>query len=432
MMKIQFELADVLQVQSASYEESEMIKFITEQLEFLKKQNHDIKYHVETIKTHNKEIQNLYVTKGSVSGDEHYPCFVSHTDTVHSIIDNLYIGEGKTKDGKDTLYGFTFNNQKDYGGRFTEPAGCGADDKVGIWACLNLIANLDVCKLAFFAAEEVGCVGSSRADKTFFDDVGYALQTDRKGSSDFSLDINGTEMNDKKFRTKIKDLVKSRGFKFTKTFTTDVGQLKQNGINVCMSNLSSGYYNAHRDEEYVIIKEAENTLGLMFDISRRLGLEKQYHKPEPKYQVYTGVNYTKTHKEKFNNVKTKSYVDYAAEWQQQQDIEDWNRSYGVDYYGNKVSKENECDECGGELKIMNSHKICVNPNCGSCNVEYGLDFIDNYSYSGMGYVEPDAIYPVYATQTADLIGYYSPASDKLYYKPLEVPYQDPQQVEIPF
>ena len=440
MMKIQFELAEILKVQSASYQESSMIEYIIQQLELLKKQNHDINYHVETIKLLSQEIQNIYVTKGSVSGNEHYPCFVSHTDTVHSIIDHLHIGQGKTKEGLDTLFGYTNAIQKQYGGKFTIPAGCGADDKVGIWACLNLIANLDVCKLAFFAAEEVGCVGSSKADKLFFADVGYALQTDRKGNEDFSMDINGTEMNDKKFRTKIKDLVKNRGFKFSKTFTTDVGQLKKDGINVCMSNISSGYYNAHQDEEYVIVKEAENTLGLMFDISRRLGLEKQYHKPEEKYQVYQGMVDTKIHKRKFVDVQTKPYTDYAKEWEQEQEEADWNRSYGVDYYGDKIYNEaeanlldvNECKECVDDLKIINSHKVCVNPNCNRCNVEYGIDFLDNYGYAGMGYVDPDAIYPVYDTEFAELIAYYSPGQDKMYYKPLEIPYQNPKQVNIPF
>tara|TARA_R100000541_G_scaffold45362_3_gene52407 strand:- start:16005 stop:17306 length:1302 start_codon:yes stop_codon:yes gene_type:complete len=433
-MKIQFELAEILKVQSASYQESSMIEYIIQQLELLKKQNHDIYYHVETIKLASQEIKNIYVTKGSVSGDEHYPCFVSHTDTVHSIIDHLYIAEGKTKEGLDTLYGYTNATQKEYGGKFIMPAGCGADDKVGIWACLNLIANLDVCKLAFFAAEEVGCVGSSKADKKFFADVGYALQTDRKGNEDFSIDINGTEMNDKKFRTKIKDLVKNRGYKFSKTFTTDVGQLKKDGINVCMSNISSGYYNAHQDEEYVIVKEAENTLGLMFDIYIRLGLEKQYHKPEEKYQVYKGIN--QTHKGKFVDVKTKPYTDdnIYSEWEQEEEIS-WNRSYGVDYYGDKIHNQaetNECKECGDDLKIINSHKVCVNPNCDRCNVEYGLDFLDNYAYAGMGYVDPDALYPVYDTEFAELIAYYSPGQDKMYYKPLEIPYQNPKQVNIPF
>ena len=32
----------------------------------------------------------------------------------------------------------------------------------------------------------------------------------------------------------------------------------------------------------------------------------------------------------------------------------------------------------------------------------------------------------------NLLGYYNPAKDKLYYKPMEVPYQNPKQIKMPF
>ena len=44
MMKIQFELADILAVQSHSYEESGMTEYIIEQLDYLKRENHNITY----------------------------------------------------------------------------------------------------------------------------------------------------------------------------------------------------------------------------------------------------------------------------------------------------------------------------------------------------------------------------------------------------
>ena len=418
-MNIKFDLASILAVQSHSYEEKLMTDYIIKQLEYLKTIDQPVSYYVDEIKSlTGKPITNIYVTKGTVSGDEHYPCFVSHTDTVHDIIDHLFIGTG-TKDNKKTLYGYQ-KLESDYGGMFIDPAGCGADDKVGIWACLNLIANLDVCKLAFFSAEEMGCVGSSKADKDFFKDVGYALQTDRKGNSDFSLDINGTEMNDKKFRKKIKDLVKRRGFEFTKTFTTDVGQLKKDGINVCMSNLSSGYYNAHQDTEYVVVEEAENTLNLMYDIARRLGLEKQYHKHEPKFTTYTGRFSAGTKK---YNAYNKSYIDT---WNQEQELEDWNRSFN-----NKPQDTDVCPFCNENLRTINGHKVCVNHECANCDVQYTMDFYDDSSYYGGAYFESEQIYPV-TNKSHKLLGYYNPSKDKLYYKPTEVTYKDPNQTTIPF
>ena len=120
---MQFNLADVLSVQSKSYEEQAMIDYIDRCVEYLNTINNEkILVQKDIVTTDlNYKTTNLYLTKGVPPKNKHYPCFVSHTDTVHNIIDHLFIGTG-TKLTKDTLYGYQ-KVESNYGGMFIEPAG---------------------------------------------------------------------------------------------------------------------------------------------------------------------------------------------------------------------------------------------------------------------------------------------------------------------
>ena len=87
--------------------------------------------------------------------------------------------------------------------------------------------------------------------------------------------------------------------------------------------------------------------------------------------------------------------------------------------------------CNGNLRTINGHKVCVNPECTECDVQYTTDFWDDYGYNGGGFYEAEQIYPV-TNKSFRLLGYYNPSKDKLYYKPTEVVYKDPNQTTIPF
>ncbi len=215
-------LIDLYKISSPTRKEKEMIRFIVNRLEMM-----SIPYELD-------KHGNIYATKGS---SETYPCVVAHTDEVHlkrnanyeviSLRDELIMG---------------------YDTRKKRFAGIGADDKNGIWICLKCLEEYEYMKCAFFMGEEEGCIGSNRADMTFFDDCRYVLQCDRKGNGDFITTISGVELCSRNF---VKDInLSSYGYKTTVGLQTDVAVLKQRGLDVSCANISCGYYNPHTSEEY--------------------------------------------------------------------------------------------------------------------------------------------------------------------------------------
>jgi hypothetical protein len=199
---------------------------------------------------------NIYITKGeSVS----YPCIVSHTDTVHKIIpdsDYTIIANDKFAIGYDTAK--------------MQATGCGGDDKVGIFICLQMLQEFDAIKIVFFKDEEVGCVGSYDANVDFFNDTRFVLQCDRRGNGDFVNNIYGTALQSKRFKKAVAPILEEYGYKTTTGALTDVYALKQVGVNVSVANMSCGYYNPHCDDETISIADVSNCLQMCRDIFTQL------------------------------------------------------------------------------------------------------------------------------------------------------------------
>jgi tripeptide aminopeptidase len=237
-------LIDVLSVQTSSGQEDLMIEYIKD----------FVKNYVPEAQIVVKD-NNVYVTKGIT---ETYPCVVAHTDTVHKIHKDF-----KVYDNNDILFAFSNDEYKQ--------VGVGGDDKVGVWIALETLISFDNIKCAFFHSEEVGCVGSSQADMSWFQDVGYVFQSDRRGDSDFVNSIGGKTLFDDKFSKRISTVIKHYGYKETSGAMTDVEQLVDNGLDVCVANMSSGYYNPHSDEEVVDVYAAENCLLMIESLIEELG-----------------------------------------------------------------------------------------------------------------------------------------------------------------
>ena len=162
-MKIDTEfLKSVLSVPSKTYNETLMIMFITEWLE-----KNDIEYYED-------DFGNIYATKkiAETPEDFYFPCVISHTDTVHNI-DTINIREEYLPNAQGELK-LSYKAYNDFG----NPTGIGGDDKAGVFACLTLLKEMDYLKAAFFVSEETGCHGSRKADKNFFENVGYGIQFD--------------------------------------------------------------------------------------------------------------------------------------------------------------------------------------------------------------------------------------------------------------
>lgn len=229
-------LMDVHSVQSSSYRCERMMEYITT---FLKTQK-GVTIQVDGY-------GNIYATKGKA---ESYPAIVSHTDTVHTIHNDFNVLRDE-----DIIWAHSHNRQ----------VGVGGDDKVGVFMCLSMLMQLPKIKVAFFKDEEVGCIGSGRANMAFFEDCGFVLQCDRKGSDDFIYNA-GRELYGANFEKAVAPFLATHGYKEATGMMTDVLELKSNGLAVACANMSCGYYSPHSDNEVLSLKAVQKCYNLVSDI----------------------------------------------------------------------------------------------------------------------------------------------------------------------
>ena len=225
-------LYDLYKVFSPSRGEKKMRKFIKDY----------IKRNIPEVELSYDNTGNIYAKKGK---SDTFPCVVSHIDQVQK------------EHGKDFMVIEVEGKAFGFSPKAMEMRGLGADDKNGIWVCLQVLAKYDVMKCAFFVGEEIGCVGSDAANMDFFDDCRFVLQCDRRNGGDLITSIWGDLcseefLNDTDY--------KSFGYKECEGLTTDVGTLKDNGLKVSCVNMSCGYYAPHTDEEWTKLDELQNCL----------------------------------------------------------------------------------------------------------------------------------------------------------------------------
>lgn len=235
-------LKDTLSVQTASGEEWRMFAHIVRNLKKL-----GCNYWQD-------DVGNLYACKGSA---DTFPCVVAHMDTVHDLETDFTVCESK-----GVYYAMNMNSVKQ--------VGVGGDDKVGVWIALKCLQSLPACKAVFFVSEETGCEGSGVSDLSFFGDCRFVLQADRKGKRDFITEAGGYSLSSQDFQNAVKPYTSKRGFRKESGMMTDVMELTRRGVGISTANVSCGYHNPHTSTEYVVIKQAENTLGLFLDICRNL------------------------------------------------------------------------------------------------------------------------------------------------------------------
>lgn len=261
-------LKTVLSIPTHTYQEDRMIDFL---IDYLSEKKYPFKI---------DELGNIYVTKGQVLDGEYYPCVVAHTDTVHPI-DTINIREEQLKDSKGNL-NFSLKAYNDEG----QPTGIGGDDKCGVFACLQLLEEFDVLKVAFFVSEEVGCIGSKQADPVFFNDVGYAIQFDAPDDYMVTEYCFGVKMfeTDSPFHTTAKTVLNESMLsepRFMQHPYTDIWQLKQKFDFSCI-NLSVGYHSYHTKNEYVVVDEVFAGIESGKNLIKELGNTKYVYKHIPR------------------------------------------------------------------------------------------------------------------------------------------------------
>ena len=269
---------ELLSVPTKTYKESKMIEFL---VNHLSKEGHQYKL---------DEYNNIYVTKGTLVEGEYYPMFISHTDTVHELIDEINVKE------EYLVRPYTFG--KDFGSEQSlclkgydndgKPTGIGGDDKCGVFICLELLSRLDKVKVAFFVSEETGCHGSKMVDQEFLKDVGYCTQYDAPGDHLISHSCMGTVLFDKDgefFNTALRSITKSFGNEMMVQSHpyTDIMMIKQKSDISCI-NISCGYYNMHTANEFVCLYDVERAITAGMNMVTDLGLKKYefgYEPPKP-------------------------------------------------------------------------------------------------------------------------------------------------------
>ena len=274
---------ELLSVPTKTYKESKMVDYLVDYL------------HTEGYDWYRDGHNNVYVTKGTLDEGEYYPMFISHTDTVHELIDQINVEEeylvrpytfGKDFGTEQSLCLKAYDNDG-------KPTGIGGDDKCGIFICLELLSQLDKVKVAFFVSEETGCHGSKMVDEEFLKDVGYCTQYDAPGDHLISYSCFGTVLFDKDgefFKTALRSITGSFGNDMLVQSHpyTDIMMIKQKSDISCI-NMSCGYYNMHTSNEFVCLDDVERAIIAGVNMVKDLGLKKyefKYEKPKPTNFAY--------------------------------------------------------------------------------------------------------------------------------------------------
>ena len=172
---------------------------------------------------------------------------VAHLDTVHR---NPVRNICKTKDG-DILM---------------SPQGIGGDDRCGVYA-LNAIYEQSKVKpwLLFTCDEEVGGIGAEQFCLKYRDmklpkelnKLKLIVEIDRKGSNDAVY----YDCDNKDFE----EFISQYGFKTDIGSFSDISYIAPT-MGIAAVNLSSGYYNAHTQHEYIVRSELMATIDSVLKI----------------------------------------------------------------------------------------------------------------------------------------------------------------------
>lgn len=264
-------LKQILSIPTFFGQEHRLLRYL---IQYLK--TTDYKYTIDAV-------GNLYITKGET---DQYPCVCAHTDSVQQH-DDIEIHE------------ITFKNKLRLIGKHSEnniQCGIGADDKAGVFVCMELLHQLPIIKVALFAGEEFGCIGSQNADMTFFEDVGYIMEFDCPGSFDVTHYCNGVKLFDETEKGEFYSIIKpvltegmGREPKLWRHPYTDVWPLKRN-LSISCINIATGYYRYHTHFEYVVVDEVNNAVVMGKRCIEALGCN-VYHFLTPEKEL---VSYERT------------------------------------------------------------------------------------------------------------------------------------------
>lgn len=204
---------------------------------------------------------NLYITKGD--GRNGYPTLICHLDQVQIV----HSEDFEVKQNGNLLYGWSEANQ--------QREGLGADDKNGIWICLRCLEECTNLKVFMAVGEEKGCIGSNRADMSFFEDSLYLLEPDCKGGEEIHTVLRGIPCASDDFVASLK--AETNGYIITEGKTSDILALTLNDIGISCANIPAGYYQPHKDDEFTNISELLHSYNYIKETIQRLNTRYSHH-----------------------------------------------------------------------------------------------------------------------------------------------------------
>lgn len=260
--------------------------------------------HIQSFRTDTSG--NFLVRKGEVKKGEHFPAVACHIDTVHVLV--------AAKDYVVSEWIDPFENRRQW---FCD-TGIGGDDKCGIFTAISLLMRSDIKQLKafFYVDEEVGALGAKASVKSssdWYDDVGYIIESDRRGSTDLIFAASGVKKCSEEFRKIVTEATEPAGFAPAYGTFTDVMKI-QNDIKKSVMNISCGYYQPHTADEFIdesdMLAGRDAVANCITALGNKLYAYEAPVASYPSYGSYSGYNNsnTKTFKGTYNS-KNRGKID---------------------------------------------------------------------------------------------------------------------------
>jgi hypothetical protein len=242
-------LSDIVGMYVPSGHEDELIAY---SMTVLKHNGFDVK--MDTTK-------NVIASRGKLGDGDKLVCINAHTDTVQ-----------RKEDEKVADYVF-YDWVRDVF-HTNGKAMIGGDDKCGVALALTLAAYTDLpMKILLTSGEEVGSIGAEALDPKELDDVSFTFTVDRMHGNDIITEYCGLVLAPDTFVQKFIQLSDEIGVKYKETYGSyaDTYVLCQYAPAV---NLSSGYYNPHSKDDFIVVDELYDVMRTILNaIERRKELE---------------------------------------------------------------------------------------------------------------------------------------------------------------
>lgn len=170
----------------------------------------------------------------------------AHMDTVHE------------PQGRICTDIYEYYDKKNKRHILSSPQGIGGDDRCGIYAIIKILETTEFRPYIIFCEdEEIGGVGSAKFCKTVLSDevakeVNFMIEIDRANANDAVF----YEETNEDFQKYVMEVT---GTKEAWGSFSDICNLSEE-TKVSSFNISSGYYNAHTTDEYVVMEELETCI----------------------------------------------------------------------------------------------------------------------------------------------------------------------------